>query len=65
MRMFASYSKHAKVSSQILINISLDYKVIITPFSYHLSIVKLIILLNDYNGQVLPISEGNLRDSNQ
>jgi hypothetical protein len=27
--------------------------------------MKLIILLNDYNGQVLPISEGKHKDSNQ
>jgi hypothetical protein len=51
LRMFASYSKHAKV--------------VLTPFSYHPSIVKLIILLNDCNGQVLPISEGKCGDSNQ
>jgi hypothetical protein len=49
----------------ILIDISHDYKVVITPFSYHLSIVKLIILLNDCNGQVLSISAGNRGDLNQ
>jgi hypothetical protein len=65
IRLFASYSKHAKVSNQILINISLDYKVVITTFSYHLSIVKLIILLNGCNGQLLPISEGSRGDSNK
>jgi hypothetical protein len=48
-----------------MINISHDYKVLITPFSYHHSIVKLIILLNDCNELVLPISLGNHRVLNK
>jgi hypothetical protein len=57
MRRFASYSKHAKVSA-ILININHDYNVVIDPYIYHHIIMKLIILRNHCNGQVLPISEG-------
>jgi hypothetical protein len=41
-----------------LINISHDYNVVINPYSYHQIIMKLIILRNYCNGQVLPISEG-------
>jgi hypothetical protein len=41
-----------------LINISHEYNVVINPYSSHHSIMKLIILQNDCNGQVLPISEG-------
>jgi hypothetical protein len=42
----------------MLINISHDYKVVINPYSYHHNIMKLIILQNDCDGQVLPIPEG-------
>jgi hypothetical protein len=39
MRMFASYSKHAKVSKQNLININHNYKVVI---SIHIVIITII-----------------------
>jgi hypothetical protein len=42
----------------MLINISHDYHVVINPYSSDHSIMKLTILRNDCNGQVLPISEG-------
>jgi hypothetical protein len=42
----------------ILIIINHDYIAVIDPYSYHHIIMKLIILRNDCNGQVLPISEG-------
>jgi hypothetical protein len=48
-----------------LININHDYNVVIDPYSYHHIITKLIILRNDCNGQVLPISGGNHGDSSQ
>jgi hypothetical protein len=51
----------------ILINIGHDYQVIIHPYSDHHNIMKaiLIILRNDCNRQVLPISKGNRGESNQ
>jgi hypothetical protein len=39
MRMFASYSNHAKVSKQILININHDNKVVI---SIHIVIITIL-----------------------
>jgi hypothetical protein len=48
-----------------LININHDYNVVIDPYSYHHIIMKLIILRNDYNRQVLPISVGNHGNSSQ
>jgi hypothetical protein len=48
-----------------MININHDYKVVIYPYNYHHINMKLIILRNNYNGQVLPISEGNHGDLNQ
>jgi hypothetical protein len=39
MRMFASYSKHTKVSKKILININHDYKVVI---SIHIVIITIL-----------------------
>jgi hypothetical protein len=48
-----------------LININHDYHVVLNPYSSHHSIMKLIILRNVCNGQVLSISEDNHRDSSQ
>jgi hypothetical protein len=42
----------------ILIIINHDYNIVIDPYSYHHIIMKLIIIRNDCNGQVLPITEG-------
>jgi hypothetical protein len=57
-RRLASYSNTCKGIQTILINISHDYNVVINPYSSHHSIMKLIIIRNDCNRQVLPISEG-------
>jgi hypothetical protein len=58
MRVFASYSKHAKVSKQYLL-LSHDYKVVIIPNSYHhTKIMKLIILRLDSVNKPSPMSEG-------
>jgi hypothetical protein len=67
MRMFASYSKHAKGIKAILINISHDYKVVIYPYSYHHNIMKLIILHLGVANKPSPKSEGvpEIRIDNQ
>jgi hypothetical protein len=58
MRVFASYSKHAKVSKQYWLS-SHDYKVVITLNSYHhIMIMKLIILCLDSTNKPSPMSEG-------
>jgi hypothetical protein len=58
MRMFASYSRHAEVSRQYWLS-SHDYKVAITPNSYHhIMIMKLIILHLDLENKPSPMSEG-------
>ncbi len=67
MGRFASYSKHAKVSKQYWLS-SHDYKVVITPNSYHhIMIMKLIILRLDAANKPSPISEGvmEIRINNQ
>jgi hypothetical protein len=58
MRMFATYSKHAEVSKQYWLS-SHDYKVVITPNSYHhITIMKLIILYLEAANKPSPMSEG-------
>jgi hypothetical protein len=57
MKVFASYSKHAKLSKQYWLS-SDDYKVVITPNSYHhIMITKLIILHLDSVNKPSPMSE--------
>jgi hypothetical protein len=67
MRRFASYSNTGKVIQTILINISLDYNVVINPYSSHHSIMKLIILRLDSANKLSLISERvvEIRISNQ
>jgi hypothetical protein len=58
MRMFASYSKNAEVSKQYWLS-SHDYKIVITPNSYHhIMIMKMIILRLDVVNKPSPMSEG-------
>jgi hypothetical protein len=58
MRMFASYSKNAEVSKQYWLS-SHDYKIVITPNSYHhIMIMKMIILCLDVVNKPSPMSEG-------
>jgi hypothetical protein len=40
MRMFASYSKHAKVSKQNLINMNYEYKVVISIHIFIITILR-------------------------
>jgi hypothetical protein len=58
MRMFASYSKHAKLLQAMLIIINHDYNVVIDPNRYHHIIMMLIILRLDSVNKSSPISEG-------
>jgi hypothetical protein len=44
MRTFASYSKHAEVSKQYWLS-SHDYKVVVTPNSYHHIMIMMLIIL--------------------
>jgi hypothetical protein len=55
--MFATYSKHAKVTIQCLILSSLDYKVVNIILIIKINIIKATLLLNDYNKQESLISE--------
>jgi hypothetical protein len=61
MRTFASYSKHAEVSKQYWLS-SHEYRVIITPDSYHhIMITKLIILCLDAANKPSPMFEGVMK----
>jgi hypothetical protein len=55
--MFTSYSKLAKVSNQCLILSSLDYKVVNIILFNIINILKVTLLLNNYNKQESPMSK--------